>query len=476
MELLLKIRYNSLKNQTTLIKMISTDSHNYNFLGRFYRLSSISVLSNMMVPLAGLVDIAFLGHLTDIRHLAGVILATILFDYLYRVLKFMRSSTNAITAQAVGKDDDKAVILAGLRSGLIALFVGLIILLLQYPLQKIGFLILTGSSDIEAAGVDYFYARIWGAPAVLINFVLFGWFLGREMNWVMLLMSIVGNASNVLLDYLMIFKWGWASTGAGLATALSQYLALIVGLISMVYTIPWQAVPAAIQELFDRVALQETFALKGNILIRFLVLVSVYSIFTNLSATMGTTVLAQNGLLLQIALLSQFTINGVGMTMQTMAGNFKSKGNTQQMLPLLIVSLLTSVVIALGFAGTTILFPDQVFGLLTNHTELNQDINRYTIWLLPISVITGITFILEGYFIGLKEGEILRNTVLLSFVVAFIPLVITAWYFHNNHLLWSTLLSYMTSNMILLALSVPRTLTTKISITTTPKSMGGDMM
>jgi MATE family multidrug resistance protein len=476
MELLLKIRYNSLKSQTTLIKMISTDSHDYNFLSRFYRLSSISVLSNMMVPLAGLVDIAFLGHLTDIRHLAGVILATILFDYLYRILKFMRSSTNAITAQAVGKDDDKAVILAGLRSGLIALFVGLIILLLQYPLQKIGFLILTGSSDIEAAGVDYFYARIWGAPAVLLNFVLFGWFLGREMNWVMLLMSIVGNASNVLLDYLMIFKWGWASTGAGLATALSQYLALIVGLIWMVFTIPWQAVPAAIQELFDRVALQETFALKGNILIRFLVLVSVYSIFTNLSATMGTTVLAQNGLLLQIALLSQFTINGVGMTMQTMAGNFKSKGNTQQMLPLLIVSLLTSVVIALGFAGTTILFPDQVFGLLTNHTELNQDINRYTIWLLPISVITGITFMLEGYFIGLKEGEILRNTVLLSFVVAFIPLVITAWYFHNNHLLWSTLLSYMTSNMILLALSVPRTLTTKISITTTPKSMGGDMM
>ncbi|NTW20211.1 MAG: MATE family efflux transporter, partial [Nostocales cyanobacterium W4_Combined_metabat2_030] len=304
--------------------MTSTDSHDYNFLSRFYRLSSISVLSNMMVPLAGLVDIAFLGHLTDIRHLAGVILATILFDYLYRILKFMRSSTNAITAQAVGKDDDKAVILAGLRSGLIALFVGLIILLLQYPLQKIGFLILTGSSDIEAAGVDYFYARIWGAPAVLLNFVLFGWFLGREMNWVMLLMSIVGNASNVLLDYLMIFKWGWASTGAGLATALSQYLALIVGLIWMVYTIPWQAVPAAIQELFDRVALQETFALKGNILIRFLVLVSVYSIFTNLIATMGTTVLAQNGLLLQIALLSQFTINGVGMTMQTMAGNFKS--------------------------------------------------------------------------------------------------------------------------------------------------------
>ena len=430
---------------------------NYNFLGRFYRLASISVLANMMVPLAGLVDIAFLGHLTDIRHLAGVILATILFDYLYRVLKFMRSSTNAITAQAVGKNDDKAVVLAGLRSGLIALLVGLIIVLLQYPLQKIGFFILSGSSDIESAGVDYFYARIWGAPAVLLNFVLFGWFLGREMNWVMLLMSIVGNGSNVLLDYLMISKWGWASAGAGLATALSQYLALIVGLIWMFFTIPWQAVPAAIQELFDWVALKETFALKGNILIRFLVLISVYSIFTNLSATMGTTVLAQNGLLLQIALLSQFTIQGVGVTMQTLTANFKSKGNTQQIIPLLIVSLVTSVVIALGFAGTSIFFPDQVFGLLTNHTEVYQEINQYTIWLLPILVITAITFMLEGYFIGLKEGATLRNTVLLSFVVGFIPLLIAAWYFHNNHLLWSTLLSYMTSNMILLGISVPGT-------------------
>jgi multidrug resistance protein, MATE family len=451
--------------------MILKLPNNYNFLGRFCRLASISVLANMMVPLAGFVDIAFLGHLADIRHLAGVILATILFDYLYRVLKFMRSSTNAITAQAVGKDDDKAVILAALRSGLIALLVGLMIFSLQYPIQKIGFFILSGSSDIESAGIDYFYARIWGAPAVLLNFVLFGWFLGREMNWVVLLMSIVGNGLNILLDYLMIYKWGWASIGAGLATALSEYVSLIIGLIWMVFTINWKIVSVAIKELFDWVALTETFALKGNILFRYILLVSVYAIFINLSATMGTTVLAQNGLLLQITMLSQFTINGVGLTVQSMTGNFTSKGNKEQIIPLLIVSLLASVVIALNFSGTSILFPEQVFGLLTNHIELNQDINRYTIWLLPVSVITGMTFVLEGYFIGLRQGATLRNTVLLSFVVGFIPSTIAAWYFHSNHLLWSTLLSYMVGNMVLLGLSVPGTLVVEEGITTTPKSI-----
>jgi multidrug resistance protein, MATE family len=429
----------------------------YDFLPRFFRLASVSVLSNMMVPLAGLVDIAFLGHLADIRHLAGVILATILFDYLYRVLKFLRSSTNTITAQAAGLDDPKGVLLAGLRSGLIALGIGLLILLLQYPLQKIGFTILSGSPEIEASGANYFSARIWGAPAVLLNFVLIGWFLGREMNGVVLLMSVVGNASNVVLDYLMIVKLGWESMGAGLATAVSQYLALVIGLVWICFSIPWQVLPAAMQEVFDWAALKDTVALKSNILIRFLALISTYAIFTNLSAAMGTTVLAENGLLLQIALLSQFTIQGVGMTTQTLTGNFKGKGTTEQMNPLLTVSILTSLLIAMAFAAISVLFPDTLFKLLTNHAEINKHINSYTIWLLPLLAFTAIAFMLEGYFIGLKEGAKLRNAVLLAFGLGFIPLALTGWYLHNNHLLWMSLVSYMATIIIVLGLQLPRT-------------------
>ncbi|MBD2296072.1 MATE family efflux transporter [Anabaena sphaerica FACHB-251] len=433
-------------------------STKYDFLPRFYRLATVSVLSNLMVPLAGLVDIAFLGHLADIRHLAGVILATILFDYLYRVLKFMRSSTNALTAQAAGLDEPKAVLLAGLRSGLIALSVGLVILLLQYPIQKFGFFVLSGSPAIEASGVDYFNGRIWGAPAVLLNFVLFGWFLGREMNGVVLLMSIVGNGSNVLLDYLMIVKWGWESMGAGLATALSQYLALGVGLVGVGLSIEWQVLPDALLGMFDWVALKDTFALKSNILIRYVAMISAYSIFTNLSAVLGTDVLAENGLLLQIAFLSQFAVQGVGVTTQTLTGNFKSKGNREQMIPLLTVSMVAGLAIALPFAFISMIFPEQVFGLLTNHPELNTNITKYTIWLLPVLLITAIAFILEGYFIGLKAGASLRNAVLLAFFVGFIPLAIAAWYFHNNHLLWATLVSYMTTIMVALAIQLPQTL------------------
>lgn len=435
---------------------LSLPSEYSSFLPRFYRLSVVSVLSNMMVPLAGLCDTAFLGHLTDIRYLAGVILASILFDYLYRVLKFLRSSTNAITAQAVGQDDHQGILLAALRSGLMALAIAAVILLLQYPIERLGFAVLSGSPAIEVSGIDYFNARIWGAPAVLLNFVLIGWFLGREMNLVVLLISVMGNLSNIALDYVMISQWGWGSMGAGLATAISQYLALLVALIAVSFSIRWSDVPAVLPAVFDGKAIKSTVALKGNILIRFLALISTYAIFTNLSALLGTTVLAQNGLLLQIALFSQFTVQGIGMTTQTLIGNFKGKGTPEQMMPLLTVSMFNSLLIALTVASVSFFFPQSVFGLLSNHREINESINNYTIWLFPLLVFTAIAFILEGYFIGLKEGATLRNGVLLAFGLGFLPLAIVAWYFHSNHLLWASLSMYMASLMVSLGIQLPK--------------------
>ena len=342
------------------------------FLPRFYRLASVSVLSNLMVPLAGLCDTAFLGHLEDIRYLAGVILGSILFDYLYRVLKFIRSGTNTITAEAVGREDEEGILLAILRSGLIALIIAFTILILQYPIEKIGFTILSGSPEIEVSGIDYFSARIWGAPAVLLNFVFIGWFLGREMKAAIFFLSFVGNFSNVGLDYLIIYRWSLGSLGAGLATAISQYLALFIAIIFMAFSIKWSGFLGILRKVVDGKELKSIIALKGNILIRYLGLISTYSIFINLSALLGTDILAANGLLLQIALLSQFTVQGIGMTLQTLTGNFKVKGNIEQISPLLVVSIINSLIIASTFAFIPFLFPETIFKLLTDHPEISE--------------------------------------------------------------------------------------------------------
>ena len=414
------------------------------FLPRFYRLASVSVLSNMMVPLAGLFDAAFLGHLADINQLAGVILGGILFDYIYRILKFLRNSTNALTANAVGAEDDQAVLVALLRCGLIAGAIAITILLLQYPIHKLGFALLSGTNDIESAGLAYFNTRIWGAPAVLLNFVLIGWFLGREKNGVVFLMSLVGNGTNVLFDYLMITRWGWESAGAGIATALSQYLALAVALGAMLLSTQWSLVkPAWASVVQDRDALTSAVVLKGNILVRFLALISAYAIFTNLSASFGPELLAENGLLLQIALLSQFTVQGVGMTSQTLIGNFKGQGKTAQILAVLQVALVTGLTIAMAFAVSTFLFPNAVFRLLTNHAEVSLAMRQYTGWLIPLLGLTAAAFMLESYFIGIKDGATLRNGALMGFMVGFLPLVVLAVAQQSETILWAALTGYM---------------------------------
>lgn len=434
------------------------------FLPRFYQLAVVSALSNMMVPLAGICDTAFLGHLEDIRYLAGVILGSILFDYLYRILKFLRNSTNAMTAQAVGQNNSTEVVLAGLRSSVIAVAIATLTLILQWPIAHIGFTVLAGAPDIEAAGLDYFNARIWGAPAVLLNFVFIGWFLGREMNGAVLLISLMGNGSNVLLDYVMIQRWGWASTGAGLATALSQYLALLVALIYTNTSVDQAAFSKALQKLWDWTAMQSAVVLKSNLLIRFVILISAYALFTNFSATLGTTVLAENGLLLQIALLSQFTVNGIGLTTQTLVGNAKGRDNTEQMIPILLTAIVHAVVLALGFAWVSVGFPQTVFGLLTSHTEVSQAMPEYTPWLVPLLTLTAVAFMVEGFFMGLKEGVIIRNGALLAFGIGFLPVAIAGYYLHSNHLLWGALCGYMVTLIGVLSVQLTQRLPDPIGL------------
>ncbi|MDZ8239467.1 MAG: guanitoxin biosynthesis MATE family efflux transporter GntT [Nostoc sp. ChiQUE01a] len=416
-----------------------------NFLPRFYKLALTNIISSIVVPLSGLIDLAFLGHLPDIRYLAGVSLATIIFSYLYKVLNFLRSSSNGMTAQAVGADNQESILLVLLRNGLIAFGIGTLILILQYPLQQLGFTFLVGATEVKNAGLDYFQARIWGAPAVLLNFVLVGWFFGREMNGFVVLLSVIESLTNVVLDYFFIIRWGWGSTGAGLTTAMSQYLALFVGLIIACFYIDWSFISTVSQKILDWPAIKAIFKLNGNMLVKSLAVISTFSIFTELSSAMGTDTLAENSVLIQAAFFNMFIVQGVGYATQSLTGNFKGQGASEQLKPLITIGVITSILLSVPVAILYILFPENIFGLLTNHTEITENIVSYLFWLLPCQGFCAISIILEGYFIGLTEGEILRNSALVSFGLGFVPIAIAAWYFHNNHLLW---LSFVLSQIV----------------------------
>ena len=433
---------------------MSANSPSPDFLRRFYQLAIVNILSNLMVPLAGLIDVAFLGHLDEIRHLAGVALATVLFNYLYWTFGFLRMGTTGMTAQAVGKGDRDAE----LRHGLVALGIGLVILLLQVPLRAIGFTLLSATAEVKLAGQAYYNALIWGAPATLINYVLIGWFLGREQSGKVLLLSAISNLTNSCMDYFFVVRWGWESTGAGASTALSQYLMLLTGLFLIGREVRWSQVQAIASKIWEPVALKAAFTLNREILIRTFALISTFAIFTNLSSTFGTTVLATNTVLLQVVTLAAYFIDGIAFATESLAGIFRGQGTNEQLKLLLWISGGTSFVFGLGFAIAFISNPDLFFGLLTNHTDVLQRINQYVVWLLPVLGFGSIAYMLDGYFIGLTAGKILRQSVVVAAVVGFAPVAIAAWYWQNTHLLWLALTLFMTTRALMLGREVPGSL------------------
>lgn len=428
----------------------------------FSRLASINILSNLMVPLAGLIDTAFLGHLQDIRYFAGVALTTVLFNYLYWTFGFLRMSTTGLTAQAIGNQDADAALLVGLRNAVLALGLGLGILLLQWRLRSLGFAVLSAAPEVKAAGQAYFDALIWGAPATLLNFVIVGWYLGRSQSGKVLLLSAVSNLSNVGLDALLIGHWGLQSVGAGAATALSQGLMLMVGLALVYRDVSILQLQHVGRQIWHPAAFRATMTLNQEILVRTFALISTFAVFTNLSAALGTAILSANSILLQVITFAAYFIDGIAFAMESLVGRLSTQ--KPELLRRLLYgagacSLGLGLLIAAVFIGT----PRLLLQLLTDHSDILHLAERYVYWLLPILGFGSVSYLLDGYFLGLTKGKLLRKSAVLAAVV-FTPVAIAAWFFHSVHLLWLALTVFMACRAVTLGLQVSKTFATEKSL------------
>jgi multidrug resistance protein, MATE family len=422
-------------------------------LSTFFKLALINILSNLMVPLAGFMDVAFLGHLSEIRHLAGVTLATVLFNYIYWTFGFLRMGTTGMTAQAVGRGDREAIALIALRHSILAVGIGCLILLLKQPLAWIGFALLSAAPEVKAAGLDFYDAMIWGAPATLLNFVLIGWFLGRGQGSKVLLLSAVNGISSVGLDYLLIVQWGWESAGAGLATAASQYLMMTIGLILIVR----EFVPLIpdYQKIFEPTAFSAAFQLNRDILIRTFVLVSTFALFTNLSSSMGTVTLTTNAVLMQVVSFSAYFIDGLAFATESFAGQLQGQGNATELKRLVTISGTSSLALGLTIALLFNTFPQPLIRFLTDHTPIIDRVPSYVPWLIPILGFGAIAYTLDGYFLGLTQGKILRQSSLISTIFVFLPVAIVAAHLRSPHSLWFALTLFMAARAITLGSKLP---------------------
>ena len=417
---------------------------------RFARLTFLNVLANITVPLASLVDIALLGHLEDLRFLAGVALAAILFEYVYWSFGFLRMGTTGTTAQAWGQGDLNTVFLTLYRSLIVALALAAGILVLQWPLRELGFSMLSGAPEVEAAGREYFNARIWAAPAALSNFVLLGWFLGREESGAALVMTVIANVANIVCNYVLIVHMGLAAWGAGLGTTISQYMMLLTGL-WLWYRRPGR-IPWNWSQIVDTSAMKSMFQLNRDILLRTVALVSAFAVFTNCSALLGTVVLAANTVLQRLVMLVAYLVDGAAFASESLGGIFGGAADGESFHRLVRVAMICGLLLTVPLLVLFLGAPQWIIGILTSHSEVIEVAVRYLPWLVPVLGIGAVAYIYDGLFLGLTAGRSLRNAMLISFGV-FLPLAIVAVQRQDNHLLWFSLAAFMAARSLTLWLA-----------------------
>ena len=425
------------------------------FVKRFGALAIANVLSNLMVPLAGIIDTAFLGHLADIHHLGGVAIATVIFNLVYWSFGFLRMGTTGLTAQAYGRRDVVEIRLVVLRNCLLAVVLSSIILILQTPIRELGFWLLETETNVRLSGETFYNARIWGAPAVLVNYVLLGWFLGCGQGKRVVMLSLVGNGGNILLDYWFIRQLGWASAGAGAATAISQGMMLIVGIAFVLRDCSVTEVWQLRTRLWHRATFYSILRLNRDILVRTFSLLMSFALFTNWSSAMGTGILAANTLLLQVVTLASYLIDGIAFATESFAGQFYGSSNQRQLRNLVLGGVSLSVFLGLTMALIFALFPQPLFQIMTQHQSVIDQVKTYVWWLVPTLGFGAIAFLLDGYFLGITAGKWLRNSTILATAGGFLPIGWIAYWSGTPHLLWLALVSFMAIRAITLAIKVP---------------------
>ena len=254
-----------------------------------YKVMALAVpvmLSQAAIASTGVVDTAVMGLNGDKFDLGAVGVGAVVMNFLYWAFGFLRMSTTGLTAQAAGADDQVEANSVLQRALLLGGALGLAILLLSPLLKMVVFQPFSAGEPVKILAKDYFDARIWGAPAILMSYAINGWLLGTGRTGQLLALQIVMNGTNAALDIWFVAGLGWGPAGIGAGTAIAEWVALGFGLV---------LVRGGLQrsrDLFDRARLAELVSANRDILIRTLALLFSFAWFVNAGASLGAATLA----------------------------------------------------------------------------------------------------------------------------------------------------------------------------------------
>ncbi|WP_026957616.1 MATE family efflux transporter DinF [Aliagarivorans taiwanensis] len=424
-------------------------------LGVILSIALPMMLSNITVPLLGLVDTAVIGHLEHSYYLAGVALGSMVVTLVYWLCGFLRMATTGLCAQAYGSGSRERMLQILVNALFCASLISLLLLVLRAPLIDFALSLAGGSAEVQQQARGYIGIRILSAPAALANLALLGWMLGMQSAKAPMWQLIVTNTLNIAFDLLLVVGLDMKVEGAAWASVMADYcgLAMALMLSRKLWLAQWQQLPSfkECRAVFNWLGLRQLLALNRDIFVRSMALQACFAFMTFKGSHLGDHVVAANAVLLNFLLFVSFALDGLAYAVEALAGKAKGEGDEASFRQLVRSCMLLAAYCAGVFSLGFVVAGDQLIALLTDLPEVRSTAQQYLSWLQLLPVLAVWCFVLDGVFIAVAEGRAMRNSMLIASLGVFFPL----WWLAQdwgNHALWLAMSGFMLSRGIGLGL------------------------
>ncbi|NNC65484.1 MAG: MATE family efflux transporter [Gammaproteobacteria bacterium] len=395
------------------------------------------MLSNVSTPLIGVVDTTVVGQIPDPAYIGAVAVGALIFSFVFWGFGFLRMGTTGLTAQALGaKDIDEVAANLG-RALLIALAIGFVLIVLQWPIRGTAFYLLGGSVQVEELASQYFDIRIWAAPATLTNYALLGWLIGLGRTDVGLVLQLVLNMTNIALDALFVLGFGWDVRGVALGTLIAECVAAVVGLVFAWRQMRSLCGAISVSSLLMPERLRRTIIVNGDIMLRSLALIMVFVWFVAQGTRQGDVILAANAVLTQFISVGAFFLDGLAFAAEALVGRALGARHRAGLLAAVKITTVWAAATAVAIALLTALVGAAVIDFMTVDPAARAAARIYLPWVMLTPVLGVWAFQLDGVFIGATHTAQMRNAMIMTVVVYLI-----AWWLlrpFGNHGLWAAL-------------------------------------
>ena len=412
-----------------------------------WRIAAPMILSNVSVPLLGMVDTGVVGHLESAVYLGAVAIGGTIFSFLYTGMNFLRMGTTGIAAQRFGADDFNGLRVSLGQALVVAQLIAMAVILLQWPISQLAMKLLGADAALREYALEYFFIRIWSAPGTLANFVMIGWFLGLQNARIPLIVFLTINLTNIALDLLFVIALGMKVDGVALASVLAEYTGLAVALYFAARELRRHSGHWPIEKFVDYRQYAAFFAINANLFVRTMALIFTIAFVTAQGTRMGGLILAANSILMQLQNLTAFGLDGLAHAAEALVGKAVGQRRRDVLERSVKLCLKWSLIFAAGFSAAYFLVGPLIINVLTDLPAVRETTLRYLPWMIASPLVSVWSFLYDGVYVGATRAREMRNIMVLSAFAVFIP----AWYLLQplgNDGLWLSFLLFLASRGI----------------------------